>query len=186
MISATQLRPGNIIKYEGELFSVFSVAHRTPGNKRGFVQAKLRNLRSGAMIEHKFRSEDTIEQAALDEHKMEYLYHDGDHFHFMNTETFEQIHLPKEVVGDSAPYLVPNVQIKMEFFEGSPVGIELPATVDLTVVETEPGLKSATASNVTKPAKLETGLVVQVPSFIDAGEKIRVDTSEGKYLERSK
>ena len=186
MIAATQLRPGVVIKHEGDLFAVFSVFHRTPGNLRAFVQAKLRNLRSGAMIEHRFRSEDRIEQANLDEHVMEYLYSDGEDYHFMNTETFEQIHLTKEILGDTANYLTPNGQIKVEFYEGNPVGIELPASVDLTVVETEPGLKSASVSNVTKQAKLETGLVVQVPAFIEAGEKIRVDTTEGKYLERAK
>ena len=186
MIAATQLRPGVVIKHDGDLFTVFSVFHRTPGNLRAFVQAKLRNLRSGAMIEHRFRSEDRIEQAILDKHEMEYLYSDGEDYHFMNTETFEQIHLTKEVLGDTANYLTPNGQIKVEFYEGNPVGIELPASVDLTVVETEPGLKSATVSNVTKQAKLETGLVVQVPGFIEAGEKIRVDTTEGKYLERAK
>src|ERR1035437_119418 len=186
MIAATQLRPGNVIKHDGELFSVFSVNHRTPGNLRGFVQAKLRNLRSGSMMEHRFRSEDRVEQAVLDEQEMEYLYQDNEDFHFMNTETYEQIHLPKGVLGDGANYLIPNVLIKVEFYEGSPVGVELPATVDMTVVETEPGMRSATASNVTKAAKLETGLVVQVPSFISEGEKIRVDTAEGKYLERAK
>ena len=186
MLAATQMRPGQLIKYEGELYSVFSVNHRTPGNLRGFVQAKLRNLRSGSMIEHRFRSEDRVEQAILDEQEMEFLYRDGDDFHFMNTETYEQIHLSTAVLGDSANYLVPNGQIKVEFYEGNPVGVELPATVDLTVVETEPGLRSATASNVTKAAKLETGLVVQVPSFISEGEKVRIDTTEGKYLERAK
>ena len=186
MIGATQLRPGNVIKHEGELFSVFSVTHRTPGNLRAFVQAKLRNLLSGAMIEHRFRAEDRIEQAVLDEHEMQFLYRDGEDFHFMNTETYEQIHLHKDVLGDSADYLLPEGMINVEFYEDKPVGIELPATVDMTVVETEPGLKSATASNVSKPAKLETGLVVQVPAFINAGEKIRVDTAEGKYLERAK
>src|SRR5579875_351750 len=147
-VSATQLRPGMVILFNKELHSVFSVNHRTPGNLRGFVQAKLRNLRSGSMIEHRFRSEDRVEQAILDEAEMEYLYADGEDFHFMNTETYEQIHLAKEVLGDSASYLIPNVLIKVEFYEGKPVGVELPATVDLTVVETEPGLKSATASNV--------------------------------------
>ncbi len=186
MISATQLRPGHVIKHGGKLFSVFSVTHRTPGNLRAFVQAKLRDLRSGAMIEHRFRSEDRIEQAVLDETEMQFLYRDGDAFHFMNTETFDQIQLNADVLGESAAYLLPEGMIKVEFFEGQPVGIELPPTVDLAVVETEPGLKSATASNVTKPAKLETGLVVQVPPFINEGEKIRVDTTEGKYLERAK
>lgn len=186
MIAATQLRPGNVIKHGGDLFSVFSVTHRTPGNLRAFVQAKLRNLRSGAMIEHRFRSEDRVEQAILDDTEMQFLYRDGDDFHFMNTESYEQIHLHKDVLGEGANYLLPEGLIKIEFYEGKPVGIELPATVDLTVVETEPGLKSATASNVTKPAKLETGLVVQVPPFINEGDKIRVDTTEGKYLERAK
>ena len=186
MVAATQLRPGNVIKHAGELFSVFSVVHRTPGNLRAFVQAKLRNLRTGAIIEHRFRSEDRIEQAVLDESEMQFLYRDGEDYHFMNTESYEQIHLHKDVLGDSADYLLPEGMIQVEFYEGKPVGIELPATVDMTVVETEPGLKSATASNVSKPAKLETGLVVQVPAFINAGEKIRVDTAEGKYLERAK
>ena len=185
-MSATQLRPGNVIKHDGDLFSVFSVVHRTPGNLRAFVQAKLRNLRTGSMIEHRFRSEDRVEQAILDETEMQFLYRDGDAFHFMNTETYYQIQLQANVLGDSASYLLPEGIIKVEFYEGKPVGIELPATVDLTVVETEPGLKSATASNVTKPAKLETGLIVQVPPFINEGEKIRVDTTEGKYLERAK
>lgn len=186
MISATQLRPGNVIKHAGELFSVFSVVHRTPGNLRAFVQAKLRNLRTGAIIEHRFRSEDRVDQVLLDESEMQFLYRDGEDFHFMNTETYEQIHLTRDVLGDSANYLLPEGMIKVEFYEGKPVGIELPATVDVTVVETEPGLKSATVSNVTKSAKLETGLVVQVPAFINEGEKIRIDTTEGKYLERAK
>jgi len=185
-MSATQLRPGNVIKHDGDLFSVFSVVHRTPGNLRAFVQAKLRNLRTGSMIEHRFRSQDTVEQAILDEMEMQFLYRDGDSFHFMNTENYDQIQLQADVLGDSASYLLPEGMIKVEFYEGKPVGIELPATVDLLVVETEPGLKSATASNVTKPAKLETGLIVQVPPFINEGEKIRVDTTEGKYIERAK
>ena len=186
MIAATQMRPGHVIKYDGELYSVFSVNHRTPGNLRGFVQAKLRNLRNGSMMEHRFRSEDRVEPAILDEQEMEYLYQDGEDFHFMNTETYEQIHLSRSILGDSGNYLVANGLIKVEFYEGNPVGVELPQTVDLTVIETEPGMRSATASNVTKAAKLETGLVVQVPSFISEGEKVRVDTAEGKYLERAK
>jgi elongation factor P len=116
---------------------------------------------------------------------MEYLYQDGDSYVFMNTQNYEQLYLNKDVLGDSVDYLTPNLQIKVEFFDGKPVGVELPQTVDLKVVETEPGLKSATASSVTKPAKTETGLVVQVPPFINEGETIRVDTSEGAYLSRA-
>jgi elongation factor P len=184
-IPATQMRPGMVIKHNGELHAVFSVEHRTPGNLRAFIQAKLRNLRTGAMFEHRFRSPDPIERIVVDEVNMEYLYNDGDDYYFMNTENYEQTHLTRDTLGDSAEYLTPNLQIKVEFYDGKAVGIELPQTVELTVVETEPGLKSATASSVTKPAKLETGLVVQVPPFINEGEKIRVDTAEGAYLSRA-
>ena len=185
MISATQLRPGMVIKFNNELFSVFSVNHRTPGNLRGFVQAKMRSLRSGSMTEHRFSSEDKVEKALLEEQEMEYLYDDGEYYYFMNTENFEQMHLTKDLLGDATDYLIPQLKVKVEFYEGKPISVELPATVDLTVVETEPGLKGATVSNVTKPAKLETGLVVQVPPFITEGEKIRVNTAEGTYQERA-
>lgn len=184
-IPATQMRPGMIIKHNNDLHLVFTVEHRTPGNLRAFIQAKLRNVRTGAMFEHRFRSGDAIEKITVDEVPMEYLYQDGDTFCFMNTENYEQVHLNKDVLGDAVDYLTANLQIKVEFYDGKPVGIELPQTVELTVVETEPGLKSATASSVTKPAKMETGLVVQVPPFINEGEKIRVDTAEGAYLSRA-
>jgi elongation factor P len=185
MIQATLLRPGVIINHEGDLYSIFSVEHRTPGNKRGFMQVKMRNLRNGAMTDYRFSSEDRVERAILDEHEMEYLYHDGDSYHFMNTETYEQIQLGRDVLGDAVMYLLANSTIKVEFYDDKPVGIELPATVDLTVVETEPSLKGATVSNVMKPAKLETGLVVNVPPFISEGDKIRVNTAEGTYQERA-
>ena len=185
MITSTQMRPGMVIKFNNELYSVFSVFHRTPGNLRGFVQAKMRSLRSGTMIEHRFSSEDRVERAALEEHTMEYLYDDGEFYYFMNTETFDQLHLTKDILGDAIQYLVPQLQVSVEFYEGKPISVELPATVDLTVVETEPGLKGASVSNVTKAAKLETGLVVQVPPFIVEGEKIRVNTAEGTYQERA-
>jgi len=184
-IPATQLRPGMIIKHNNDLHAVFSVEHRTPGNLRAFIQAKLRNLRTGAMFEHRFRSPDPIEKINVDEVQMEYLYNDGDAYYFMNTENYEQIHLTKDILGDAVDYLTPNLQIRVEFFDGKAVGIELPQTVDLQVIETEPGLKSATASSVTKPAKTETGLVVQVPPFINEGETIRVDTAGGTYLSRA-
>ncbi len=184
MIPATQLRRGMVIKKDGELFSVFSAQHKTPGNLRGFVQAKLRNLKNGSMIDHRYRPVDMVEKVSLEEHEMEYLYKDGTDYHFMNTETYEQIHLNEAILGESVLFLTPNIRIKVEFYDGSPIGIDLPATVDMEVMETEPGLRSATASNVSKPAKMETGLIVQVPPFIDTGERIRIDTNEGKYLER--
>ncbi|MBI3694957.1 MAG: elongation factor P [Acidobacteria bacterium] len=185
MLQSTQLRPGMVIKFNNDLFSVFSVNHRTPGNLRGFVQVKMRNLRSGSMIEHRFSSEDRVEKALLDEQEMEYLYDDGEYFYFMNTTTFEQVHLTKDLLGEGVQYLAPNLKVNVEFYEGRPLSVELPATVDLKVLETEPALKGATVSNVTKPAKLETGLVVQVPPFITEGEVIRVNTAEGTYQERA-
>ncbi|MCC6342368.1 MAG: elongation factor P [Bryobacterales bacterium] len=185
MLTATQLRPGMVIKFNNELYSIFKMEHRTPGNLRGFVQVKMRNLRSGSQIEHRFSSEDRVEKAMLDEHEMEYLYDDGEYFYFMNTENYEQMHFTRDLLGDAVNYLVPNLKVAVEFYEGKPIGVELPPTVDLTVVETEPGLKGATVSNVTKPAKLESGLVVQVPPFINQGEKIRVSTAEGTYQERA-
>jgi len=185
MISSTQMRPGMVIKFNNELYTVFSVTHRTPGNLRGFVQAKMRSLRTGSMTEHRFSSEDRVERAQMDEHEMEYLYDDGEYYYFMNTENYEQMHLMKDLLGDATQYLIPQLKVKVEFYEGKPISVDLPATVDLLVVETEPGLKGATVSNVTKPAKTETGLVVQVPAFITEGEKIRVNTAEGTYQERA-
>lgn len=174
-----------VIKFNNELYSIFKMEHRTPGNLRGFVQVKMRNFKTGTMIEHRFSSEDRVEKAQLDEVEMEYLYDDGEYFYFMNTETYEQMHLMKDLLGDATNFLIPNLKVHVEFYEGNAMSVELPPTVDLTVVETEPGIKGATVSNVTKPAKLETGLVVQVPPFITEGEKIRVSTSESAYLERA-
>jgi elongation factor P len=145
----------------------------------------MRSLRTGSMTEHRFSSEDKTERAMLDEQEMEYLYDDGEFYYFMNTETFEQLHLTKDLLGDAVDYLISQMKVNVEFYEGKPMSVELPPTVDLTVVETEPGLKGASVSNVTKPAKLETGLVVQVPAFISEGEKIRVSTSGGTYQERA-
>jgi elongation factor P len=184
MIQATQLRRGNTILHNGELFQVVDYQHITPGNWRGMVQTKLRNLRTGSIVDHRFRSEDRVERAILDEREMEYLYADGSDYHFMDTETYEQTHLSEDVLGDAVKYLVANAKIHVEFYEGQPVGIELPATVDLRVTQTDPGMPSATATNVLKPATVETGLVVPVPHFIQEGELIRVDTTEGKYVER--
>ncbi|HVB40196.1 MAG TPA: elongation factor P [Terriglobales bacterium] len=185
-MSANQMRPGMVIIHNNELFSVFSITHRTPGNLRAFVQAKIRNLRTGGMLEHRFRSEDRIERATLDQAEMEFLYRDGDAFYFMNTENYEQTHLSADTLGNAVQYLIPNLKIQIEFYEGKPVSVELPQTVDLEITDTEPGIKGASVSNVTKSATLETGLVVQIPPFIEKGEKIRVETTEGKYLERVK
>jgi len=183
-IPATQMRPGMIIKHNDQLHLVFSVEHRTPGNLRAFIQAKLKNVRTGAMYTERFRSPDPIDRVVVDEVKMEFLYADGEDYYFMD-ESFEQTVLKHDTIGDAVEYLTPNLQISVSFYDGKAVGMELPTYVEMTVMETEPGIKSATASSVTKPAKMETGLVVQVPPFINEGERIRVDTAEGTYMSRA-
>jgi elongation factor P len=184
MIKATLLRPGMIIKHDGDLHVVYSVDHRTPGNKRGSMQTKMRNLRSGSMIDYRFRAEEVIEKVVVDEVEFEYLYSDGDGHHFMNTENYEQLQLQNDIVGDTKDYLIANLPVRIEYYDAKPIGVLLPDTVDLTVVETEPSIQKATASAVMKPAKLETGLVVNVPPFVGTGDKIKVDTSEGRYIQR--
>jgi elongation factor P len=186
LIPATQLRVGMIIQHQNDLWRVMNVVHVTPGNWRGMVQTKLRNLRSGTQTEYRFRSEDKAERVTLEQHDMEYLYESDGEYHFMNTENFEQIALDRDVLGDAVQYLIPNSRIQIEFHEGRPMGVSFPKTVDLKVVETAPGLKTATVTNVLKPAKTETGLVVQVPNFIAEGDSIRVDTATGEYLSRAK
>jgi len=183
-IPATQMRPGMVIKFKDDLHLVFSVEHRTPGNLRAFIQAKLRNIRTGAMYGERFRSPDPIDRVMVDEIKMEFLYNDGDEYYFMD-DKFEQTMLKRDTLGDAVDFLLPNLSIGVSFHDGKAVGIELPTVVEMTVVQTEPGIKSATASSVSKPAKTETGLVVQVPAFINEGEKIRVDTAEGAYMSRA-
>ena len=173
-----------LIKRNADLFRILDLNHMTPGNKRGFVQCRLRNVRSGTLIGHKFRSEDSVERATLDSRRMQFLYADGDAYHFMDTETFEQIRLTRDTLGDAVQYLLPDSVITVELFEEAPVGISLPLTVDLAVVETAPAIKGATASAQLKPAQLETGLVVQVPPFVANGDKIRVNTETGEYQAR--
>ena len=184
-IQATRLRKGMLIKVGNDLFRVLELMHFTPGNKRGFVQSKMRNIRTGSLSDFKFRSEDDVERATLDEREMQYMYHDGDSYHFMDTNSFEQLHIPGESIGDAAGYLIADMVIKVEFYEGEAVGIELPMTVDLKVEDTPPAIKGATASAQLKPARLETGLVVQVPPFVSTGDKIRVNTETGEYQSRA-
>jgi elongation factor P len=175
-----------IIIHEGDLYRVFSVHHLTPGNKRGFMQTKLKNLRTGVGTEYKFRSEDRIEQATLENRQMQYLYAEGNLHTFMDTENYEQITLSVEEIGGLLAYLLPNQVVEIEFYDGKPVGVSPPSTVNLKVVETEPSMKGATASASYKPAKLETGVTIQVPPFIQVGDRVRVDPAEGTYLERVK
>jgi elongation factor P len=183
-VQATKLRKGNLVRMGDALLRVIELNHSTPGNKRGHVQAKLRDIRTNRLVDHKFRSEDDVERAILDEQEMQFLYRDGDLFHFMNTKTYEQIHLSMEVLGDQALYLLPEALINLEFYEAEPVGIHLPLTVDLKVIETVPGIKGATAAAQVKPAKCETGLVVTVPAFVNDDDVIRINTETGEYLSR--
>ncbi len=184
MTQANALRAGMCVLHNGEICHVMSVTHRTPGNLRAFVQTRMRNLRTGNSFEHRFSSTEAVERAHLDTVPMEYLYSDGDSHHFMNQTTYEQLAISDQVLGDSMLYLLPNTVIKVDLYEGVPVSIELPNTVVLQIVDTEPGLKGATASSSYKPAKCETGLTVQVPPFLETGAKIEIDTRENKYLRR--
>ena len=183
-VKATQLRPGMVIQHEGQLYTIFSTDHRTPGNKRGSMQTKLKNLKTGIMIDYRFRAEEFVDRAILEEIEFEYLYAEGDDFHFMNTENYEQMQMSRELLGETVFYLIPNTIVKVEFFEEKPIGIDLPDTMELRVVQTEPTLQKATASAVMKPATLETGLVVNVPPFVNEGDRIKVDTSEARYVQR--
>jgi len=182
---ATRLKKGMIIKLDNELFRIHDLMHVTPGNLRGFVRVKARSLRTQTMSEQKLRSEDVIERATLEEKEMQFLYSDGDGYHFMDTESYEQINMSADTLGDSVGFLKNEMTIRVEFYGEQPVGIELPQTVDLKVVETVPAIKGATATNQMKPATLETGVVVQVPPFVDEGDLIRVNTETGEYLARA-
>ena len=179
------MKKGMLIKIDQDLFRVLELQHVTPGNLRGFVRVKFRNIRNGTLSDQKLRSEDTVERATLDERQMQYLYQDGDDYYFMDTVSFDQIHITSEALGDSVNYLKAEMTISVEFYGTEPVGIELPQTVDLKVTDTAPGIKGATASAQVKPATLETGLVVQVPPFVNSGDLIRVSTDTGEYLSRA-
>jgi elongation factor P len=182
---ATQLRKGMIVKIDNKLFRIFDRQHVTPGNLRGFVRVKMRNIQSGTMAEEKFRSEDIVERVALEQKEMQYLYNDADGYHFMDVSTYDQVQLQADLIGDMVGFLKPEMSVEVEFFGENPIGVELPQTVDLKVVSTMPAIKGATATNQTKPATLETGVVIQVPPFIGEGDLIRVNTETGEYQTRA-
>lgn len=184
-MKANEMRKGMVLRVDGHVFRVLEATHRTPGNLRAFVQAKMRNVISGIQSEQRFRSEDDLERVYIDTKEMQYLYHDNEGYHFMDTESYDQVALGDDVLGDTMSYVVPESMVTMDWFEGNPIGVEVPSSVDLKVVETAPGIKGATASAQKKPAKLETGLSVQVPSFINEGERVRISTEDGSYLGRS-
>ncbi len=186
LIQATQLRPGMVLEYNGGLWRVMTIQHITPGNWRGMVQTKLRNIQTGSQTENRFRSEDRVERVILDQVEMEFLYQEGNDFHFMNTETYDQITLPKDLIEDVAGYLTPNLKVEVEFHNSTPLNVTPPKTVTMRVVETDPGIKTAAVTNTLKPAKLETGMVVQVPHFVAEGDLITINTENNEYLSRSK
>ena len=186
MIDATQIRRGMIIVMNGQLFRVMEMQLITPGRWKAMVQTKLRNIKEGSQMEYRFRSEERVDQAYLEEIEMEFLYQQAGEYFFMNLETYETIRLEAEAIGDSVGFLMPNIVIKVELYDGKPVGVTLPNSVDIKVVTTEPSLRGATVSAVNKPAIMETGIVISVPQFIKEGDVIRVDTRENKYIERVK
>ncbi|HVT44560.1 MAG TPA: elongation factor P [Thermoanaerobaculia bacterium] len=185
-MNATDIRNGIVIVFNGDLCKVMEFRHHTPGNLRAMVQVKLRNLRTGNQFEHRFRSGDQIESAFIETHEMEYLYSDGQAHHFMNTENYEQYEISDEELGESGRWLSPGLKIQTQFYQGKPIGIELPKTLTAKVAETQPLVKGATASSSYKPAVLENGVVVQVPPFITEGEVLVIDPIDGRYIERAK
>jgi len=185
-MKATNIRKGQLLLVEGELFRVLNMDHVTPGKGRAHIQTKLRKLKDGTQKDMRFRSTDDVERAVLETKQMQYLYADGETYHFMDVDSYEQIALAADVLGDGVGYLLPDTMISIEMFEGQPVGVALPPVVELKVVDTMPGIKDATAQAQRKPATLETGVVVQVPAFIESGEVIRVNTADGSYSERAK
>lgn len=185
-MQANDIRKGIVIIHDGELCKIMEFRHHTPGNLRAMVQAKLRNLRTGNQFEHRFRSNDDIEQAYISQHEMEYLYSDGHSHHFMNTENYEQVEISEDDLGDAASWLQAGLKLQVQFHELKPIGIELPKTMRVKIAETQPMVKGATQSSSYKPATLENGVTVQVPPFVTEGEEIIVDPSENRYLERAR
>src|SRR5688500_18158449 len=185
-IPATQIRRGMLIVFEGDPCRITEFRHHTPGNLRAMVQAKLKNLRTGSNFEHRCRAADAVDPASMETHELEYLYDAGGAYHFMNTENYEQLEMDEEALGDHAPWMLPNMKIQAEFYDGRPVGIRLPNSLTLEVVETSPVMKTANKTASQKPAKLENGVTVNVPEFIGTGDKVRVNPSTGEYQERAK
>jgi len=185
-VKATNIRKGNLVRIDGTLYRVLTMDHVTPGKGRAHVQTKLRNVQLGSQTEMRFRSDEDVERIALESKKMQFLYKDQQGYHFMDTSTYDQVALSDEMLGNATSFLVADAVIELQWFEGKPVSVELPPVVDLKVVECPPAVKDATASAQRKPATLETGLVVQVPAFIEEGEVIRVSTVDGSYSERAR
>ena len=185
-IPATQIRRGMVIVFEGDPCRIIEFRHHTPGNLRAMVQAKLKNIRTGSSFEHRFRAADSIDPASMETHDLEFMYQGGDTYHFMNTENYDQLEMDDEMLGDNAQWMQPGMKIQAEYYDGRPVGIKLPNSLVLEVVDTAPVMKTATKTASSKPAKLENGVTVNVPEFVATGDKIRVNPGTGEYIERAK
>jgi elongation factor P len=185
-IPATQIRRGMVIVFENDPCRITEFRHHTPGNLRAMVQAKLKNLRTGANFEHRFRAADSIHPASMETQELEYLYDAGGTYHFMNIQNYDQLELDEETLGDNAPWMQPGMRIQAEFYNGNPVGLKLPNSMTLEVVETAPVMKTATKSASAKPARLENGVTINVPEFVATGDRIKVNPTTGEYQERAK
>jgi elongation factor P len=184
LIAATQLKVGMVIMHNGKPHRVTNVLHVTPGNWRGMVQTRLVNIETGSNAEHRFRSEDKVDRAPLEEHNLQYSYRAGDEYHFMNTESYEMMSLHADVLGDNVGYLTEGMVIEALYYEGRVVGIEAPMFVELAVKDTAPNIKGAAVQNTAKPAIMETGLEIKVPPYIEVGDRVRIDTRTGGFVER--
>ena len=185
MATATNIRKGQILIVDGDLWVVLDYTHLTPGNKRGHVQVTMKHLQTGRKDNRRFRSTDKIDLAFIETREVQYLYRDQAGLHFMDTETYEQVAMDLDLAGDAVKYLKDGEVVKAPFHDGAPVGIDLPASVVLEVTETLPGAKGDTVSNVFKPATLETGIEIKVPNYVTVGERVKVDTRSGEFLERA-
>jgi len=184
--SATQIRRGMVLVFEGDPCRVIEFRHHTPGNLRAMVQAKLKNLRTGSSFEHRFRAADTIVKADMETVELEYQWTDGKSYHFMNISNYDQIEMDEETLGDSAPWMQSGMKILAEYYNGNPIGIELPNSLIFEIVETSPVVRGATKTASSKPAKLENGVTVNVPEFVEQGTRVRVNPNTGEYLDRAK
>src|SRR5260370_2327075 len=176
LLQATKLRPGMVLEYNSGVWGVMTIRQITAGIWRGMVQTKLRNIKTGTQTENRFRSEDRVERVILDQVRMQFLYQEGDDFHFMNTETYDQVSLPRKLIEDVAQFLTPNMEVEVEFQDSTPLNVSVPKTVNLKVVATDPGVKTAAVTNTLKPATTETGLVVQAPHFLSQADVITITT----------
>jgi elongation factor P len=184
MVEASALRPGTVFEMDGDLFRVLTFQSTHMGRGGATIRTKLRNLRSGATFERTFGPDQRFQDVRLESRQVQYLYSDDDFFYFMDTETYEQPAIPASIIGDRAKFLKENANLEIAFYDQEPIEIELPVTIDVKVVSTEPGFAGDTAQGATKPAEIETGLTVQVPLFVNEGDMIRVDTRSGAYVTR--